>query len=234
MLEIIPAIDLQNGKVVRLFEGDPDRATIYSSDPVAMARALERGGPPCLHVVDLDAATGRGSNLEAIAQIAQATAIPVQVGGGVRDFRTAKTLLALGVRRVVLGTVAITDPSLVSRLLSAFGNDSVTVSIDARHGRVAVNGWAETSDVGAVELAERMLEAGVEHFIYTDVSRDGTLRGIDLEACRPLIELLGERVVIGGGVASDADLDALAALGARAVIVGRALYEGKVSYPRAS
>jgi phosphoribosylformimino-5-aminoimidazole carboxamide ribotide isomerase len=234
MLEIIPAIDLQSGKVVRLFEGDPDRATIYSSDPVAMARALERGGPPFLHVVDLDAATGRGSNLEAVAQVARATVIPVQVGGGVRDFRAAKTLLALSVRRVVLGTVAITDPGLVTRLLEAFGADSVTVSIDARHGRVAANGWAVTTEVGAIELAERMLETGVEHFIYTDVARDGTMRGIDLEACRPLIELLGDRVVIGGGVASDADLDALAALGARAAIVGRALYEGKVSYPRAT
>jgi phosphoribosylformimino-5-aminoimidazole carboxamide ribotide isomerase len=221
---------------VRLREGDPDRETVYFEDPRAAAAHWVGLGARDLHVVDLDAAIGTGDNRALIAEVAAASAAAgarVEVGGGVRSRAVADAWLA-AVHRVVLGTVAVTDPDLVAALVADYGPDRVAVSVDARAGKVAVRGWTETSAVDAAELATAMAERGVRHLIYTDVSRDGTLQGVDPEPVRAMRAAFPFVLVAGGGVAVDADLDLYASLGLDGAIVGRALYEGTVRYPRAA
>jgi phosphoribosylformimino-5-aminoimidazole carboxamide ribotide isomerase len=221
---------------VRLREGDPDRETVYFEDPRAAAAHWVGLGARELHVVDLDAAIGTGDNRALIGELAAASAAAgarVEVGGGVRSRAVADAWLA-AVHRVVLGTVAVTDPDLVAELIAAYGPDRVAVSVDARAGKVAVRGWKETSAVDAAELAAAMAERGVRHLIYTDVARDGTLQGVDPEPVVAMRAAFPHVLVAGGGVAVDADLDLYAALGLDGAIVGRALYEGTVRYPRAS
>jgi phosphoribosylformimino-5-aminoimidazole carboxamide ribotide isomerase len=234
---IYPAVDVQGGRAVRLTEGDPTRETVYFDDPCDAAAHWVRLGARDLHVVDLDAALGRGGNRDVIRALTRrvaaesAESVRVEVGGGVRDLETARGWLSL-VHRVVLGTAAITSPELVAQLLSEFGADRVAVSVDARAGKVAVRGWTDVTEVGSVALAERMAEVGVRHLIFTDVSRDGTLQGVDPEPVRALRDAFPHVLVAGGGVARDADLDVYEAIGLDGAIVGRALYEGTVGYPR--
>ena len=231
---VVPCVDVQGGRAVRLTEGDPTRETVYYAEPGAAARHWLGLGARELHVVDLDAALGAGDNRAAIRELAGAAAAVgavVEVGGGVRSRGAADAWLAV-VARVVLGTVAVTDPGLVAELLGAYGPERVVVTVDARDGRVAVRGWAETSEVDALALARRMADLGVRQLIYTDVSRDGTLRGIDPEPVARMRDAFAHRLVAGGGVATDADLDLYERLGLDGAIVGRALYEGTVRYPR--
>jgi phosphoribosylformimino-5-aminoimidazole carboxamide ribotide isomerase len=234
---IYPAVDVQGGRAVRLTEGDPSRETVYFDDPCDAAAHWVRLGARDLHVVDLDAALGRGGNRDVIRALTRRVAaeaaepVRVEVGGGVRDLETARAWLSL-VHRVVLGTAAITNPELVVQLLSEFGADRVAVSVDARAGKVAVRGWTDVTEVEAVALAERMAEAGVRHLIFTDVSRDGTLQGVDPEPVRALRDAFPHVLVAGGGVARDADIDVYEGIGLDGAIVGRALYEGTVTYPR--
>ena len=234
---IYPAVDVQGGRAVRLTEGDPTRETVYFDDPCDAAAHWVRLGARDLHVVDLDAALSRGDNRDAIRALTRRVAaeasepVRVEVGGGVRDVETARAWLSL-VHRVVLGTAAVTDPELVAQLLSEFGADRVAVSVDARDGKVAVRGWTDVTELDAVTLAQRMAEAGVRHLIFTDVGRDGTMQGVDPAPVRALREAFPHVLVAGGGVASDADLDVYASLGLDGAIVGRALYEGTVRYPR--
>ncbi len=231
MFELIPCVDIQKGRAVRLFEGDPERETVYFKKPLEAAQHWAGLKAAWLHLVDLDAATGRGNNREVIAEIAREVACKVEVGGGVRDVEAARAWLEL-VDRVVIGTAAVTQPEMVNALLDEFGPSRIVVSIDAKDGRVAVRGWGETSGVGALELAQRVESQGVTQVIYTDISRDGTLRGVDPEPVREMREAFPHTLLAGGGVAADEDLEIYERLGLEGAIVGRALYEGTIRYPR--
>lgn len=233
MFEIIPAVDIQGGRAVRLFEGDPQRETVYFERPLEAALHWARLGAPWLHLVDLDAALGRGHNRERIEEIAAQVEARVQVGGGIRDLESARAWLER-VDRVVLGTVAIARPGVVDVLLREAGPERLAVSVDARAGRVAVRGWTDLTETSALDLAERIAAQGVTEMIYTDVSRDGTMQGVDEAPLARLREVFPHRLLAGGGVGSDRDLETYERLGLDGAIVGRALYEGAVRYPRAS
>ena len=228
---LFPAIDLKGGACVRLVQGDMARATVFSDDPPAQARSFESVGFAWLHIVDLDGAfAGKPVNAEAVGAILDAVELPVQLGGGIRDMGTIETWLARGVRRVILGTVAVRDPDLVHDACRAFPG-RVAVGIDARDGRVAVEGWAETVDMEALELARRFEDAGVAAIIHTDIARDGALEGVAAAATGALARALATPVIASGGVASHADLEALKpyeADGVCGVICGRALYDGRI------
>ena len=233
MFQIIPAVDIQKGRAVRLFEGDPDRETMYFERPLEAATHWVARGASLLHVVDLDAALGRGGNRAAIEEIARTVDARVEVGGGVRSVEVARSWLEFA-DRVILGTVAIHEPEVVDALVGEFGPERVVVGIDARRGRVAVRGWREVTDVAAVDLARRAAEQGVTTVIYTDIDRDGTMRGVDPEPVARMREAFPHTLIAGGGVGSDRDITVYESLGLDGAIVGRALYEGTISYPRAT
>lgn len=232
-MEIIPAIDLRNGKCVRLYQGDYEKETVFSDDPVSVALRWQSEGAKRLHLVDLDgAARGELCNLDAIEKIAAAVEIPVQVGGGVRSLETIEQLLELGVGRAILGTVAVEDPGLAEEACQRFG-DQIIIGIDARDGRVATRGWLQQSKVTAGELAARMVGLGARRFIYTDISRDGTLTSPNFEAVAELLSQVSVPVIAAGGISSVEHLPRLAALGAEGAIVGRAIYTGDVKLEEA-
>ena len=231
MFDVIPAVDIQQGRAVRLFEGDPERETVYFDAPIEAARHWAGLGASWLHVVDLDAALGRSDNAALIRALAEGVDVRLELGGGVRSVEAAADWL-VHVERVVLGTVAIHEPEVVEALLADFGPERVVVSIDARDGKVAVHGWAEVTDVDAAELARRVEAQGVRHLIYTDIGRDGTLRGVDEAPVRRMREAFPHYLVAGGAVGSDADLELYERLGLDGAVVGRALYEGTITYPR--
>jgi phosphoribosylformimino-5-aminoimidazole carboxamide ribotide isomerase len=229
---LYPAIDLKGGEVVRLRRGEMAEATVYSVDPAAQARAFAAAGFTWLHVVDLDGAfAGRPANAAAVeAILAAVPALPVQLGGGIRDMATVAAWLARGVRRVVLGSAAAKDPAFARAACRAFPG-RVAVGIDARGGMVATEGWARTSAVSARELALRFEDAGAAAIIHTDIERDGMLGGVNLEATVALARALTTPVIASGGVASLDDIAALkavAAEGIEGVIIGRALYDGRI------
>ena len=233
-MEVIPAIDLRGGRCVRLYQGDFGRETVYSEDPLAVARQWQEQGACRLHLVDLDGATqGDPVNLDIIAAIVAQSGIPVQVGGGVRTSSTAEKLLSLGVERVVIGTAAVRNPDLVRQLCRDGGSPRVVVALDARDGLVAVQGWLEKTSVTAVELGKRMAELGVERLLYTDISRDGTLSEPNFSANAQLVKSTGLAILASGGVASLDHITELAKIGAEGVIVGRALYTGDLELPAA-
>lgn len=213
---------------MRLFEGDPNQETVYYENPVEAALHWQRQGAQMLHLVDLDAATGRGENRAALREIAQSIAIPFEVGGGVRSVEAAQEILALGAARVVVGTAAVKAPEVLSQMLQAFGAERVVVSLDARGLDVVVSGWMEGTALEAPGLSLRMWEMGVRTLIYTDVRRDGTLAGLDLEVVRQVRAAWPGFLIAGGGIASDADLRGLQNLGVEGAITGKALYEGRI------
>jgi phosphoribosylformimino-5-aminoimidazole carboxamide ribotide isomerase len=231
-----PAIDLKDGNCVRLYQGDMDRATVFSDDPAAQARAFQDAGCEWVHLVDLNGAfEGRPVNGGAVNGILDALDIPVQLGGGIRTMATIDDWLARGVRRVILGTVALTDPDLVKAACKAHPG-RVAVGIDARDGRVAVEGWAEVSELTALELAKRFEDAGVAAIIFTDIGRDGVMQGPNLRATLDLARAVSIPVIASGGVSSMADLEDLKAQGGgllEGVISGRAVYDGKIDLPAA-
>ncbi|KAM3090843.1 1-(5-phosphoribosyl)-5-[(5-phosphoribosylamino)methylideneamino]imidazole-4-carboxamide isomerase [Phormidesmis sp. 146-35] len=235
-MEVIPAIDLLNGKCVRLYQGDYNQSEVFNDDPVAVAQQWAEEGATRLHLVDLDGAkVGNPVNLAAIAAIVQAVTVPVEVGGGLRDRSSVAALLATGVRWAILGTVAVENPKLVAELCGEFPGQ-IIVGIDARNGKVATKGWLETSEVLATELAERMAQLGAAAIIYTDIHRDGTLQGPNLAALRELAAVVAIPVIASGGVSSVTDLLSLLALepqGVTGAIVGRAIYTGDVSLKEA-
>ena len=235
--ELIPAIDLLGGRVVRLSRGDYGAATVYDPDPGAVARRFAEAGAPRIHVVDLDAARSgeRGNEASIRAVVAAAGAVPVQLGGGIRDLDGVKSAIALGVDRVVIGTAALRDPELV-REAAKLNPGRIVVGIDARDGRVAVEGWLETSETTALDMARRFEDAGVAAIVHTDIARDGMLTGPNLEATAQLAELVSIPVIVSGGVASLDDVKRAAALASRGVagvIAGRALYTGDLDLDRA-
>lgn len=231
MFEVIPCVDIQKGRAVRLFEGDPDKETVYFDNPLAAARHWAELGATWLHLVDLDAALGTGNNRAIIKTIATELDVKIEVGGGIRSLESARAWLET-VDRVVLGTVAVTQPNVVEALLEEFDSERIVVSVDAKEGLVAVKGWAEVSEISAVELAERSLKQGVTQLIYTDISRDGTLKGINPDPVKKVRAAFPHTLIGGGGVAKDADLELYEELGLEGAIVGRALYEGTITYPR--
>ena len=235
-MEVIPAIDLLDGKCVRLYQGDYSQASVFNDNPVEVARQWVAEGATRLHVVDLDGAKeGKSVNLSVIEAIAKAIEIPVQVGGGLRDRAGVARLLDTGVKRAILGTVAVEKPELVTQLCSEFPQQ-IVVGIDARNGMVATRGWLETSEVAATDLAQKMAQQGAAAIIYTDIHRDGTLSGPNMDALRELAEAIAIPVIASGGVSSLTDLLSLLSLeplGVTGVIVGRAIYTGDVSLKEA-
>jgi phosphoribosylformimino-5-aminoimidazole carboxamide ribotide isomerase len=228
---LFPAIDLKNGQCVRLEQGDMARATVFDLDPAAQARAFATQGFEYLHVVDLDGAfAGQPMNAQAVEAMLKAVTMPVQLGGGIRDLKTIEAWLAKGVARVIIGTAAVRDPELVKGAAKQFPG-RVAVGLDARDGKVAVEGWAETSQVTALEIAQRFEDAGVAAIIFTDIARDGLLKGLNLDATIELAERISIPVIASGGFASIDDVRALLAPRARKLagaIAGRALYDGRL------
>lgn len=228
---IFPAIDLKGGHVVRLLRGEMDSATVFSDDPVAQARAFETQGFEWLHIVDLDGAvSGRSVNEQTVRKILFASSLPVQLGGGIRDRASIAEWLEAGVRRVILGTIAVKDPALVKEVAKTHAG-RIAVGIDARNGHVAVEGWAKTASATAIDLARRFEDSGVAAIIYTDIARDGTGSGLNLEETAAVASAVKIPVVASGGIGSLDDLRALKALNhpnIQGTIVGRALYDGRV------
>jgi len=228
---IFPAIDLKNGECVRLVRGDMGQATVFNDDPAAQARTFARQGFTHLHVVDLDGAfAGEPVNAQAVERILAAVAMPVQLGGGVRDMKTVCGWLHKGVARIIIGTAAVRDPDFVREAARLYPG-RIAVGIDARDGRVAVDGWAKTSDVSALELGRRFEDAGVAAIIYTDIARDGALKGLNMEATLALAEAVAIPVIASGGLASIEDVRRLLAPDCArlaGVIAGRALYDGRL------
>jgi len=228
---LFPAIDLKDGRVVRLLRGDMAQATVFNEDPAAQAREFAAAGFAWLHLVDLNGAfAGRPVNGAAVEAILKAVDISVQLGGGIRDMATIERWLAAGVRRVILGTAAVKTPDLVREACRAFPG-RIVVGIDARGGRVAVEGWAESSAAVALDLAQGFEDAGVAAIVYTDIERDGALAGVNVAATQTLAAALSIPVIASGGVASLDDIAALMAIakdGVEGVICGRALYDGRI------
>jgi phosphoribosylformimino-5-aminoimidazole carboxamide ribotide isomerase len=228
---LFPAIDLKGGLCVRLEQGDMSRATVFHTDPSAQARAFAEQGFEYLHIVDLDGAIkGKPVNRAAVERIRAAVSMPIQLGGGIRDAATLEAWLGKGVDRVVIGTAAVRDPDLVKSAARTFPQ-RIAVALDARNGRVAVEGWSKTSDLAAGDLAKRFEDAGVAAIIYTDIARDGLLTGLNLDAALALAQAVKTPVIVSGGLASIEDIKSL--LEPRAsklagAIAGRALYDGRL------
>ena len=230
---LYPAIDIRGGRCVRLIEGDFDRETAYDSDPSLAARRWVEAGADWLHIVDLDGAVqGRPINREAVARIRASVDVSIQLGGGLRQLADLEDAFDAGVDRAILGTVALRDPELVISAVARWG-DRIAVALDARDGRLATDGWLGQTDTSAVEMAQRLAQSRVRHFIYTDIRRDGTLSGPNLDGLNELVEKVDADVIASGGIASIEDIKAVAAAGAAGTIVGRALYDGRVDLAEA-
>ena len=231
-MEIIPAIDLRDGRVVRLVQGDPSRETRYGQDPVAVAQEWERRGAPRLHLVDLDGALrGAPANRRVLGEILGGIRIPAEVGGGLRSLEAVRAVLDLGAAVAVLGTAAIRDPAFLEAACAAFPG-RLALGLDARGGMLAVSGWAEATSIQVTDLASRVGDFPLAAIIYTDIRRDGMLEGPDLPGLRALASATRHPVIASGGISSTADIEALRSLGPRAVagaILGKALYDGRLT-----
>ena len=236
--DIYPAIDLRNGEVVRLRQGDPARQTTYNRDPAASAQAWAQAGARWLHVVNLDGALEADPtrNLAALAQVVAAAAalgVKVQFGGGVRSLEAIAAALDLGVTRLILGTAAAQDPEMAAQAVSRFGPESIGVGIDARDGQVKIRGWQQAVPLTPIDLGTRMAGCGVQTLVYTNIARDGVGTGVDVEGTAALAEASGLAVIASGGVASLEDVRLVRAAGLPGVIIGRALYEGEIDLKEA-
>ena len=232
-MEIIPAIDLRGGRCVRLYQGDYGMETVFSEDPIGTAIQWQSLGAMRLHIVDLDgAAAGSPQNLSIISDIAEAVLIPIQVGGGIRDIKTIEELFKVGVDRVILGTSAVENPDMVKEACRRFAR-SVLIGIDARDGFVATHGWQQSTELTTVDFARSMVKLGVKGFIYTDISRDGTLTEPNFSGLFELIDSTKFPVIASGGIASLTHLKVLKKLGAAGAILGKALYTNSINLKQA-
>ncbi|MBE6995138.1 MAG: 1-(5-phosphoribosyl)-5-[(5-phosphoribosylamino)methylideneamino]imidazole-4-carboxamide isomerase [Ruminococcaceae bacterium] len=227
-MQIFPAIDLSGGQVVRLYQGDYDKMTVYGQDPCAVAREFIAAGAKYLHVVDLDGAKdGTLANFESIASIAKQGGLYIEVGGGIRTEERIRQYLELGVSRCILGTIAVKDFDFTARMAQKYG-DAIAVGVDARDGYVAINGWKELSEETGIDFCKRLRDAGVKTVIYTDISRDGAEKGTNLELYRELAKIEGLNITASGGVSSMEELKELQTIGTHAAILGKALYTGRL------
>ncbi|APV44829.1 1-(5-phosphoribosyl)-5-((5-phosphoribosylamino)methylideneamino)imidazole-4-carboxamideisomerase [Dehalogenimonas formicexedens] len=232
-IEIIPAIDIRGGRCVRLVQGDYSRETVYSDNPLEMALKWQSMGASRLHIVDLDgAASGEMVNFNVISQIAAATQVPVQIGGGIRDIERVKKLLSAGIDRVILGTAAVENPAFVQEACGKYP-ESVIVSLDAREGKMAVKGWQEETDLPVLSFARQMMARGVRRFVFTDISRDGMLTEPNFTALFELIQAIRAPVIASGGIASISHLQILKLIGAEAAILGKSIYSGAIDLRQA-
>jgi phosphoribosylformimino-5-aminoimidazole carboxamide ribotide isomerase len=230
---VIPAVDILDGKCVRLFRGDPKRNKVYYEDPLEAAQLLESQGAELIHLIDLDAALGSGQNMEAIQRILENISVNVEVGGGIRSLQKADELLKLGTYRIIFGTAAVKNPVLVKDAVRCYGSESVAVAIDERDGKVAVHGWKNKSEIDYLELARSFESMDVGALIFTPISVDGTLKGPQIEKTVKLVEAVAVPVIASGGVAQLEDLVALTKTGVQGVVVGTAIYEKKFTVKEA-
>jgi phosphoribosylformimino-5-aminoimidazole carboxamide ribotide isomerase len=232
-MEVIPAVDIKGGRCVRLYQGDYDKETVFSENPVDVAMGWKAQGARRLHVIDLDgAAGGEPVNIKVIEAIVKLAGLPVQLGGGIRDEATVARLLEIGIDRVILGTVAVENPELVKNLCQKYG-EAVVVGIDARDGYVATRGWLKATAVKALELSLRMVDLGVRRIIYTDIKRDGTLTEPDFEAIAMMVKGVGLPVIAAGGISKIGHLRKLKGLGVEGAILGKAIYTGDINLKQA-
>lgn len=233
-MQLYPAIDLKNGQCVRLKQGEFKEITVYSKEPEKVAKYWQSQGATFLHLVDLDGAlAGRSVNEEAIKKIVSSLTIPVEIGGGIRSEEAIRNMLALGVRRVIIGTKAVEHPEFLKEMVAKFGADAIVAGVDAKNGLVAVEGWARVSSMTATCLCTKMKEYGVKHIIYTDISRDGMLSGPNVTETRKLTEDTGLDVIASGGVSCMEDLKQLHEAGIKGAVIGKALYEKRIGLSEA-
>jgi phosphoribosylformimino-5-aminoimidazole carboxamide ribotide isomerase len=230
---VIPAVDIMNGKCVRLVRGDPEKSTVYYENPVEAAQLLENQGAELIHLIDLDAALGSGQNIETIKKILKKINVNVQIGGGIRTLKKAGALLNLGAYRVIFGTAAVKKPSLIEEAVKKYDSESIAVAIDEKDGKVAVHGWQNKSEKSYIDFACSFEKMGVGALIFTPISVDGTLKGPGIEKTVKLVEAVNVPVIASGGVARLEDLIALSGTGVEGVVVGTALYEKKFTLEEA-
>jgi phosphoribosylformimino-5-aminoimidazole carboxamide ribotide isomerase len=223
-MQVIPAIDIIDGKCVRLFQGDYNKETVYSDDPVAVALNWKALGASKLHIIDLDgAAAGESRNMATIEAIVKETGLPIQLGGGIRDKATVERLMTTGIKQVIIGTAAIEHPEIVEELCQEY-NEAIIVGVDARDGNVATHGWMKDTEVTVLELGQRMVKIGVKHILYTDIKRDGTLTGPDYKTITQLVNKLNSSIIAAGGISELDHLMKLKELGVEGAVIGKALY----------
>jgi phosphoribosylformimino-5-aminoimidazole carboxamide ribotide isomerase len=235
-VQLIPAIDLMNGKIVRLSKGDPKTARVYEEKfgtPLEAARRWRDEGAGKLHVIDLDAAFARGNNHSVIAEIAKNIKLPIQVGGGIRNYETAGKLFQTGITQVILGALAFNDPSAIGKIQQMFGRDSVIVALDNREGRIMVEGWQTETDVTVYEALEKYTQLGVSRFLITSIAQDGMLAGPDLQTLSEATLHPNAKIIAAGGIGSLGDLTALKEIGVEGAVIGKALYEGRFTLKEA-
>ncbi|MCH2507743.1 MAG: 1-(5-phosphoribosyl)-5-[(5-phosphoribosylamino)methylideneamino]imidazole-4-carboxamide isomerase [Dehalococcoidia bacterium] len=229
-MDIIPAIDIKDGKCVRLYQGDYDKETIFSTDPVSVAVDWQEMGAERIHIVDLDgAASGNQRNFQVIKMMISCLAIPVQVGGGIRTESNVVTMMDIGVDRVILGTMAVENKEIVQSIVDRFGVESVIVGIDVRDDLVSIKGWKKSTFVSSSDLMDEMYRIGVRRFVYTDISRDGTLMEPNFQSIEQIVNRSDANIIASGGVSSLGHIKQLAGLGVEGVIIGKALYTGDIN-----
>jgi phosphoribosylformimino-5-aminoimidazole carboxamide ribotide isomerase len=234
-LQLIPAIDLMNGKIVRLTHGDPKTAKVYNQfgGPVKTAKKWKAEGARKLHIIDLDAAFGIGDNMPVIAEISKSVDLPIQVGGGIRKFEAAEKLLTTGISQVILGALAFSDPKAVVQIQQRFGATSVIVALDNKDGKIMVEGWKTATGLGIKEALEKFAARGVKAFLVTSITRDGTLSGPDLDTLKEACQYPNVKIIAAGGIGGLDDLRALKRVGVEGAVIGKALYEGKFTLKEA-
>ena len=231
-MKIIPAIDLMEGKVVRLYKGDPSKKTIYSENPLEVAKKWESAGADMIHLVDLDATLGSGRNFDLLKNIAESVKIPVQVAGGLRDYQIIEYALKFATR-VVIGTLAFKDKTALDRLLATYGNEKLVISVDHNDGLIVVNGWQETTKTPLIEAVNNFKKMGFSEYLSTSIVRDGTLQGPDLEPLKRINEIDGVNLIVSGGISNIDDVIKVKELNPFGVILGKALYENQVTIEEA-
>jgi len=231
-MKIIPAIDLMDGQVVRLYKGDPKQKTVYSDNPIEIAKKWESAGADMLHLVDLDATLGTGSNLDTIKKILNSISIPVEVAGGLRDKSTVMGVSKIS-ERIVLGTLAFKDKLLLKSLLTELGSEKIVVSVDHKDGEIVIHGWQDRTGIKLIDAINKFLEMGFTEFLLTNVNRDGTMKGPDLEFLEQACSLENTNVIASGGISNVSDVKDVKEKNAFGVILGKALYENKISIEEA-